>query len=217
MYFFIRSPVILSHMHDYNTIFVLGTHKLSKDYLSKIEQSQKDNTITYKNIRLIEKPYHQFILNQLHGVHERDIIIPDHTAEHFLLRVFMDIAPTAGTCPVSIPKASRIPYIKSNQDGSVVAMSHATWTCPLYCDEPDVCHHINKKRTWDLGTLSFKDALTYRFTCEPLVSEIVYISLKKIIDSLKDFQNIIAKQNKLTVNIFTHSKCHGIVGAFKLD
>ncbi len=211
-------------------IYILGGHKLSCSYYEKIKAAKEQGRIDYDGIFLVDdQPYHEFILTLDARRITLDAIIPDHTAKHVMLQVFMDLARKESFTPVLNPINLDIqtPYLNKLEEESIWAMSYATWTCPMYCDEPEVCPHTKKKRDWEMGeicsyeptsprTYDKQSTNCYSFSCEPLVDEIVFIPMESITNQIQDFQKKLKKEPPKEVFVFTHSHCHGILGKFKI-
>ncbi len=159
--------------HKFNTIYILGGHKLAYDYSQKICAAKGALLIDFKNIVLIDaeascyaasriqspvslatKPYHEFILEYLTS-HPQDLgttpdtFVPDHTAPHVMLQVFRTLAQNAVLCPFEL--AAEIPFKKSLENGAIWAVSYATWLCPADCAEPGICPHTTQNRDWDFN------------------------------------------------------------------
>lgn len=164
------------------------------------------------------------------AAHANDLLVPDHTAPHVLMQVFMDWVKNyknlEATC-IPLASAFSTPFTHNSPDGSVRALSHATWTCPLECEENLVCPHTQTNRHWDLDrelgnemqTMQEKGIKTYRFFSHVLVDAVSCIGLSSIVKQLKNWENELellsqGKQDKCTACIATHSHCHGIMGLF---
>ncbi len=157
-----------------------------------------------------------------------DLLIPDHFAPHVLLQCFLELIKkdkrffgyTIKMEPFQSPLPNplhNIPFQKI-LDSGIVALSFATWTCPLECEEGDVCPHIDKQRTWH-----FKDTFeeytkhnphlsSHLFFCEQLIHGIAAIPLQKIAQSWSHLESRLLQQKDTELFVATFSKCHGIMG-----
>ena len=235
-------------------IYILGAHELAYSYYNKLSQHNK-NLNAYQSIYLIESnpdnyaqqklseqgidstqiiksiSYHDFLIQAaLDPHHHQGVLIPDHTAYHVLLKVFMDVVSASSNWSATLaPMRSdlKFPYTLALQEGSLNAISFATGTCPLYCDEPAHCPLINDARTWDLQSITRTDLLPvaevkdqcvlfYDFACAVLIPEVSAIPMLDIISKINDFKNKLKTTPPKRVYVFTHSHCHGIVGNFML-
>jgi hypothetical protein len=229
-------------INNFHNIFILGGHELSFSYFLKITQAKKEKRIDYHNIYFIEpsstsyahqeliklgfnpkdyiisKTYSDFILTSDVRRETCDALIPDHTAKHTMLQAYMALAKTHNPKLSPIDMDIDLPFIKKLEQDTIWAMSYATWTCPLYCDEPTICPHTKTKRTWDLDKIRIDESMGRGvvgiFSCQPLVDEIVYISVDSIAENIQEFQNQLKRNPPKDVYVFTHSHCHGILGKF---
>lgn len=256
---------IFTRMPDnYHNIYILGAHKLATSCYKKLLQAQKDGHLEFKNIYLIDpdkncyfstefapslphshapsplitKTYPQFILNYVEGqnnYNEKDILIPDHTAKHVFLQVYLQIVkqkfPKLTTELSPFKSDFKPPFIHKSENDAIWAISYATWICPPDCDEPEICPHIEDTRTWDfnesLGKL-FDQILNqestrrlstqsiHRFPCTQLYAEIAQIPFPKIIKEISEFIYKLQNDPPQKVIVATHSHCHGILGQFEI-
>ncbi|MBU0504600.1 MAG: hypothetical protein ABII18_06110 [bacterium] len=150
-----------------------------------------------------------------------DAVVPDHTAKHTMLQTYLQIAEKHNPQLSPIDLIINLPFIKKLEKEAIWALSYATWTCPLYCDEPEICPYTTKQRDWDLGKIridgSMGRGVVGIFSCEPLVDEIVYISMLSIYEQIEAFQEQLNTNQLKEVYVFTHSHCHGILGKFIVD
>lgn len=226
-----------------NNIYILGTHTLSQSYFEKINNAKAQGSLNFKHCEMIPDPYSDFILNYFQknkNTNLNDTLVPDHTAKHVLLQVFLDITkkyfPNLTTEPVAFKSDFMTPFLHKSADESVWAMSYATWTCPPDCDEPKICPHIKDTRTWDFNESLEKlfaslpnDTHAYQFSCSPLVEEIVHIPMHEICTKISDYLQRVPGRNQsqklpgtfrdqkvqsLKIIVATHSHCHGILGQF---
>ena len=234
---------------SFRNIFILGGHKLAVSYYDKISKAKAAGQIDYDRLfcvtddldahayrhvprpDVISKSYSQFILEILSDpetVSPYDTVVPDHTAKHVMLQVFLGfVAKRFANYETHLkPFVSDLntPFLYKSENDALWAMSYATWSCPPDCDEPAICPHIAAPRTWDffrtipqiVKSLS-QNASVHLFGCEPLVVEISHLSLPKIADELKAFEARLTGPLPVTVLIATHSRCHGILGCFELN
>lgn len=211
-----------------NNIYILGTHALSQSYFEKIINAKTQGMLNVKHCKLIPDPYSDFILEYFkknETADLKDTLVPDHTAKHVLLQVFLDITkkyfPNLTTEPVAFKSDFTTPFLHKSDDESVWAVSYATWMCPPDCDEPAICPHIKDKRTWDFNQSLEKlfaslpgDTRAYRFSCSPLVEEIAQIPMIQIQNALSDYLKNLEKNPSQKIMVATHSHCHGILGQF---
>lgn len=209
---------------NYKNISILGTHKLAKSYF----QVLKNSDLVYENLSLVETPT-RFLLDYAKEKSSHDpqnIFIPDHTAKHVMLSVFLERAkelfPDKKIALSPFEAEFHPPFVHKSDGDALWAISHATWTCPPDCDEPEICPHIRDKRDWDffvslknlLDKKENKDTLVLRYGCEPLYQHISFLPLEKVVEDLKIFEEKVKQKNDLTVIVATHSRCHGIIGQF---
>lgn len=234
---------------SYRHISILGGHKLAVSYYDKISNAKAAGQIAYDCLfcitddpkayahehvpqpDIIAKSYSQFILDTLSdpiSVSPHDTIVPDHTAKHVMLQVFLGFVakyfPSYKTDLKPFVSDLNTPFLYKSENDAIWAMSYATWTCPPDCDEPAICPHIAAPRTWDffkmlpqtLNSLTHNSSI-HLFGCEPLVAEMSHLKLSKIADELKSFKNRLAGPIPVTALIATHSHCHGILGCFEVS
>ena len=215
----------------FGNIYILGTHTLARSYFQKITHAKNQGLIHVKNCELVPDPYSDFILNYLEKNQTADLhdtLVPDHTAKHVLLQVFLDVIqkrfPQLETFPVAFKSDFTTPFLHKSADESVWAVSYATWTCPPDCDEPKICPHIEDTRTWDFNDSLAKlfaaqpqNTKTYRFSCARLVEEISHIPMIKIQNAVSDYLKALKNHPPQKVIVATHSHCHGIFGQFGIQ
>ena len=122
----------------YKNIYILGAHKLATSYF----QVLKNSDLVYENLSLVKNPT-QFLLDYVKANPSQDpqnIFIPDHTAKHVMLSIFLERAKELchnKKVELSPFEADFHPPFLYKSDGNALwAISHATWTCPPHCDEP---------------------------------------------------------------------------------
>ncbi len=219
-------------MSRVDRIHVLGAHQLALSYYQKLEQAKTRGALDYKKISCISENYAEFILSLIaadENETKNDLIVPDHTAKHVLLEVFMEIAkrtsPTAQVLLAPFEADFSPPFLKKGDNNSIWAMSYATWICPPDCNEPAVCPHIQNDRTWDFHVSlpelfkKFPKPLTsiHLFGCSPLWGEISQISVSVIRQEIEKLREQLKKEKPLRVIVATHSHCHAILGQFGLS
>lgn len=241
-------------MKSFNNIYILGGHALSYSYFQKIQEAKKAGLIDFTNCLMIDpnsncearkksqptiqKAYSDFILEYLENAtaqNPADTLIPDHTARHVMLQVYLDLVakkfPQYKTELSPIETDAGTPFLYKSEDKACHAMSYATWTCPADCDEPQICPHIQATRTWDfdVSLKNFLDDLQKkemnknirinfnRFACEILVYEIAQISFKNITMRAAEFVDEMKNNPPDKVVVATHSHCHGIMGQFAIN
>lgn len=220
-----------------NNIYILGTHTLSQSYFEKINNAKAQGSLDFKHCEMIPDPYSDFLLKYFQknkNTNLNDTLVPDHTAKHVLLQVFLDITkkyfPNLKTELVAFKSDFTTPFLHKSEDESVWAVSYATWTCPPDCDEPAICPHIKDKRSWDFNESFTKlfaslpdDTHAYRFSCTRLFEEISQIPMIKIQNEISDYLEKVAGNNRskiahpLKIIVATHSHCHGILGQFEIQ
>lgn len=157
-----------------------------------------------------------------------DLLIPDHTAPHVMLRVFMDLAaselPSAGIALSPIRSSFSTPFLHQSQDNAIWAVSYATWTCPLECEEPGVCPHIQDKRSWDFDhslaqLISAEPGIADEkilISCRQFVNAVACIPMVEIVTKMAAFAQRLRTHPPASVLVATHSHCHGILGKFEI-
>lgn len=232
----------------YRHIHILGGHKLAVSYHDKISQAKAAGEIAYERLfcvtddpkayafdhvpqtNIIAKSYSDFIeevLSDPNPVSPRDTIVPDHTAKHVMLQVFLSHVarrlPNFKTELKPFAADFTTPFLYKSENDAIWAMSYATWVCPPDCDEPAICPHIAESRTWDFfktlpeaaSQIATKSSV-HLFGCEPLVAEISHIRLAKMAAELTAFDERLAGPVPFTALVATHSRCHGILGCFEV-
>jgi hypothetical protein len=229
------------------TIYIFGGHTLAQSYFSELMQAREQGAIAFADIYCIDAtqdcpakknhPDHfiardpaDFILEYLTDTPadaKQDAIIPDHTAQHVFLKVFLNLAarhPNTRAALAPFHSDLQTPFLHKNEDNSVWAVSYATWSCPPECDEPAICPHTQNKRDWDFNrsltelrqTLPATTSL-HLFACQTLWRHIAQIPAADILQECSRFvQNLTAE--KIThALIGTHSHCHGILGHLAIE
>lgn len=234
---------------NYHNIYLFGGHALAFSYFQKLQTAKSENLISYENIYCIDADEHahaakiipdhlikktpvQFILNYLdqpQNYHPDDIIVPDHTAKHIFLGVFLDLVktkfPNLQTQLKTFQADFTTPFLHKSENDAIWAMSYATWRCPSECQEPNICPHTNANRDWDFNQSlpelmkSFSDTTysTHLFFCEQLVHAISKIPLTKVIAEVSQFIYALQTQPPQKVIVVTYSHCHGILGQFEIN
>ncbi len=156
-----------------DSIYVLGGHALSLEYMERLLRAQKEDLIDFKKLyyiddnaeciaskkigeqaQLIPKTYDDFLLDLIESkeAETNSFVIPDHTAPHVLFRLFLNLLEKKNKNIQSkvVPYNTdlKLPFQKL-LDSGICALSFATWICPIDCDEPDHCPGIDNTRTWD--------------------------------------------------------------------
>lgn len=230
----------------YHNIYILGGHQLSYSYYDKITKAKLEGKLQFENCYLIDpnpnchasslnpdplplipKEYANFIIDYLDdpkNYHPSDVLIPDHTAKHVMLQVFLKLVEKkfpqhkAELSPFESDFAP--PFLHKSDNNAIWAISYATWTCPPDCDEPEICPHIEDTRTWDFNKSLeelLRDTNAYRFPCQILYAEIAQIPFPKIIAEISSFMHKMQNDPPKKVIVATHSHCHGIIGQFKMQ
>lgn len=230
-------------MHN---IYILGGHALSFGYYQTLSQAIRQGKISCHQLIMIDpstdchaikegdpsavitKSYSQFIIDYLktpQEYHPEDVLVPDHTAKHVLLQVYLDLIqqsfPHLKVAPEPIESSFQPPFLHKSDDQSHWAMSYATWTCPVDCDEPLICPHTKGSRDWEMGQSieslhQNSQTFLHRFACEAFVNQISKIDMTTIIQKTSEFMQSIQSDLPKTYMVATHSHCHGIVGQFKV-
>ncbi len=159
----------------FNTIYILGGHKLAYSYYEKIQLAKSQDLIDFAEIKIIDadmncharqfisdttfvhKSNAEFLCDYLLDsaqYHPSDIIIPDHTAKHVMLQAALywiqKQFPKIKTSLSPLTSDLKAPFLHKSENDAIWAVSHATWVCPADCDEPEICPHTKSTRTWDL-------------------------------------------------------------------
>lgn len=211
-------------MANFDNIYVLGSHDLSVSYSKRLQKSKESGGIQFKKLSFIND-CSEFILDYIDRVQEKnsnDTLIPDHTAKHVFLKVFLDLIQKkfpslkATLCPIEFDV--KTPFLHKMENDSIWAMSYATWTCPENCNEPDICPHTNAQRDWDFEKEFGKseNKMFYTFPCSPLIEEVSHIPIKKIMKEMNDFSFQLKNNFRGKVVVATHSRCHAIMGQFEI-
>lgn len=224
-----------------NKIYISGSHRLAFMYFKKLLAAQQKQTISFNQIFLVgaescQEASEQFpsswlkmspseLLSQDPAFFQpHDILVPDHTAPHLLLQTLLqiiqkqrpDIIATLNPMSTSF----NTPFVKDLQNQSLYALSYATWTCPLECEEPVICPHTQQKREW-----SFENSLPkmintadssqhYQFFCQQLIEGLSFIPIDKILQTITHLLDTLRQSPQQTITVSTHSHCHGIIGQF---
>lgn len=232
---------------NYHRIFILGGHALAVNYALSLAEGRRTGEIAFHELfcvtddpktkaysaldsnQVIAKDPARFILEYAASKSPAgDTLVPDHTAKHVMLEAFMQMARekrpdlTAELTPFKSDFTT--PFLYKGENDALWAVSHATWTCPPDCDEPDICPHLQAERDWNffeslpklLAKLPTDEFAAYRFGCAPLYREISQIPLVQILKSLESFAERLVSVPPRKVIVATHSRCHGIMGTFKL-
>jgi len=227
----------------YPKIYVLGGHKLSTTYIKHLCQAKKEALIDFDQLFYIDPAdnpfckidspnsgehikanYTQGLANIFINSEPEELknmwLIPDHTAPHVLFKLFLDWLYVMQYQFEVLPFTQdlKLPYQKTLPSG-VCAISYATWTCPLECEEPDTCPGISNTRTWDFGAF-LKDQdfngidSTHFFSCEQIAYGVCGIPLSLIKSEFDRLFKDIKEDHTFLVG--THSKCHGIIGIARM-
>lgn len=233
----------------YRHIYVLGGHALATSYALTLETGRQNGFIAFDKLfcvtddsrakaisalgrdQIIPEAPARFVLDYASDPlrqNPRDTLVPDHTAKHVMLEVFMqrtrERRPDLNCSLAPFESDFTTPFLYKGENGALWALSHATWACPPDCDEPEICPHIQAKRDWNFfeslpelfKTLPDAEYAKYRFGCLPLFKEISQIPLPQITEALRDFDARLAADSPCKVIVATHSHCHGILGSFEL-
>ena len=156
-----------------------------------------------------------------------DAIVPDHTAQHVFLKVFLDLVAAHGKYKaqlIPLEEGPNTPFLRKAENNAIWAISYATWTCPSECPEPEICPHTKEPRSWDCGeTLKPRQATsnnktaTHLFACAPLYQHIVQIPGASICQKIQVFEKSLTENPPEKVIVGTHSHCHGIIGHFSIE
>lgn len=231
----------------HRNIYIFGGHPLAVSYFEDLRAAGQSGALPFQDLFCIDAdpsckaaklyPDHfilkspaDFIRDALHDPQidrARDTIIPDHTAKHIFLQVFLDLArqkyPDATIALSPLSSQLTPPFLHKSEDDAVWAISYATWACPPECDEPEICPHTEAKRDWDWGkTLQElkseqKDARLYLFACQIIHKQIAEITLSHIIKETERFLADLSQEKALACIVGTHSHCHGILGKFTIS
>lgn len=219
-------------MTRWENIYVLGGHKLALNYREKLIDAKTKGELDYENISCISQNPAEFILNLIStrkSETKNDIIVPDHTAKHLMLEVFMEMArrtwPTAKVSLTPFQSDFSPPFLKKGDNDSIWAMSYATWMCPPDCPEPEICPHTGENRFWDFNhsfsqlfkNFPAEDYSIHLFGCQPLFGEIAQIPLSVIEREFQKFAEKLKRGKPFRIVVATHSHCHAILGQFEIN
>lgn len=231
---------------SFDELYVLGGHRLALDYVQKLLQGRGAGLIDYKKIFFIEpradsplqragfdgvKWISSDYVSTLMGLCNRELpagisIIPDHTAPHVLFQLFIELIENCragyGTRVLPFHYDLALPY-QRQLDSGIAALSFATWTCPLECEEPTVCPAIRDERAWDFnrdlpmklaGLPALEHTSRHLFYCEQAVHGVCHLPLSRIIQEWNALRTALATETDPThcFLVATFSKCHGILG-----
>ncbi|MCP5464475.1 MAG: hypothetical protein H7A33_05560 [Deltaproteobacteria bacterium] len=234
---------------SYRHVLVLGGHKLATSYAHKITQAKSKGALFYHDLTLVDpkanceasktkfaqdvgiktQSYADAIAQAIKApnLNDEDILIPDHTAKHVLLQLYINVAKEQSGKEPSLAKITKkpdTPFSYQSEDQTVLALSFATWTCPADCDEPAICPHTKSTRDWEMADkisdlkkiLLSKEskALFHSYACPSFYEEICHIPLTLIRDRVAELKTHLSK-NQAPVYVATHSHCHGIVGGIE--
>jgi len=230
-----------------DNIYIFGGHALSVNYHELLTAAKASGEITSREIFCIDDNptcvaastipqahicLHpaEFIakyINRHYEQHPLDAIVPDHTAQHVLLKVFLDKVAAQGTFKtqlIPLKEGPNTPFLHKAENQAIWAISYATWICPPDCQEPAICPHTKAPRSWDCGdvlkpsqTNSNNKVVTHLFACAPLYQHIVQIPGAVICQEMMTFEKSLTENPPERVIIGTHSHCHGIIGHFAIE
>lgn len=166
------------NIKNYQTIAILGGHKLALSYYRKLMEAKKTGVLKVDQIIAVSadanapilsdistedficKTPAEFIARDLCEWNE-DIencaLVPDHTSRHVMLEAFMAWlkihAPQKKVTLEPLNMPLDFPFTYKSENNAIIAMSYATWACPPDCDEPAICPHIQNKREWDFNKI----------------------------------------------------------------
>lgn len=214
-----------------NSIYVLGGHALSLEYMERLLRAQKEGLIDFKKIyyiddnaeciaskkignraTLISKTYDDFLLDLIESkeAETNSFVIPDHTAPHVLFRLFLNLLQKKNTEIQSkvVPYDTdlKLPFQKL-LDSGICALSFATWICPIDCDEPKHCPGIDNTRTWDFRkTFEHYDKKEaqksiHLFYCDQLAYGVVGISSQKLCAEWNSFDQKVKELKKTPLSL----------------
>ena len=224
---------------SYPSIYVLGGHRLSATYMKHLCQAKREGLIDFNTLSFIDPADNPFVVHEIktgithikrtytEGLANIFItsepaeinnmwLIPDHTAPHVLFKLFLDWLFVMQHRVEILPFSQNLdlPFQKTLESG-ICAISYATWTCPLECEEPDTCPGINNSRSWDFG--NFLRGQDYKgvdsvhfFGCEQIAYGVCGIPLSVIKNEFDRLFKDLKEGHIFLVG--THSKCHGILG-----
>ena len=213
------------------SIYVLGGHALSLEYLERLLRAQKERLIDFKNLYYIDdsteciaakkiekqakqilKSYDDFLLSLLESPESKEnhFIIPDHTAPHVLFRLFLNLlekkSKTTQSKVIPYDTDLKLPFQKL-LDSGICALSFATWICPIDCDEPEHCPGIDNTRTWDFRkTFEHYDQKDpaksiHLFYCDQLAYGVVGISSQKLCKEWNSFEQRVTELKKAPLSL----------------
>lgn len=233
---------------NYHTIYILGGHKLSFSYYEKILHAQNEKLISFNNIYLIDADNNcyaqQNLQNKSHFIqkspadficdylirpdnyHPQDTLIPDHTAKHVMLQTALKwmerSLPTLKAQLTPIVSDFSPPFVYKSENDALLAVSHATWTCPPDCDEPAVCPHTQSTRTWDFDREiqtkfgNLPNTMLLQFCCSILAYEVAQIPMMTVVKNFSELSYALQNQTHDQFIVATNSHCHGILGQFEI-
>lgn len=232
---------------SYRNITILGGHKLAVSYAKKLLVAHGRGDFKFENLfcvtpdadaaahtelassQVIQNTNEDFLLDawkRRAEFAEDDVLVPDHTAKHVMLQTYLKLVatefPDLQTKLTPIPGTWDIPVLMKFENDALWAISHANWTCPADCSEPEVCPHTNGPRDWNFHQSlepflkdQLDDFTSYRFGCQELFAEICHLPFHRIFELMNQFQNSLTQNPEQKTLIATHSHCHGILGAFE--
>ncbi len=159
----------------YDSIYILGGHKLATSYFEKLTRAKAQKQIDFQNLYCVTDDPQAFIYQHAakqsvvpqsfadfikkfvleKPIAANDALVPDHTAKHVMLQACLKIVETdfktlkAKLTPLK--SGFNTPFLHKSENDALWAVSYATWTCPPDCDEPSVCPHTAAKRDWDFN------------------------------------------------------------------
>lgn len=228
-----------------NNILVLGGHGLASNYIERLLKAKNEDLVTFEKLYFTDPnpanpcvkkwgndavflhgEYHEVILKILNGellIEASDtLVIPDHTAPHVFLKLFLSLIEEKKNFDCTIApfnETFNLPLFKK-LDSGIVALSFANWVCPLECEEPDICPMIENKRTWNFETYlkeHLKDSennTNHFFFCEQYALGVGGIPMATLLNEWKKLEGKL--RDGFSFVVATYSKCHGIIGEARL-
>jgi hypothetical protein len=156
----------------------------------------------------------------------KDQIVPPPFTPHLALRWLLRQLPVdRRDLEWSLEPIRRLPGTpyQSQSLGGPLTLSHADWTCPVHCIEPDLCPATRSHRYWDLadtvrlwtGALEADSqpvAQTHLFQCLHFTHGVGTYPAAQVVAARRDMAaSNIAAGESLRFLVGTVSRCHGAI------
>lgn len=238
-------------MHRLGEVAIIGGGCYGSFYLGQLLRAREAGAVTWRQLRVVDRDagcraarmlaagvalhvesWADFLDDWLDPAARRaaDRLVPSPLMPHLMAEwLHRRAADRWGATRVRLVPATaplRTPYDMLHPGDGVRYASHADWTCPVHCIEPETCPAIHAPRTWEMGETvtawtrehghEVPTAGPVLFTCRHLTHGVGMYPVVGAFEALDDLTAVVASHGRGDLVIGSVSACHGAVAVLRV-